>query len=86
MRKSSSSSHLTPPPSCAGPHAATVRWVNELFHWLYTDQVISGEVLQQWLGVVNEQGVKGGLEEVSFAWSLLSKIILTYFKIQNIYQ
>ncbi|GBP62696.1 hypothetical protein EVAR_48041_1 [Eumeta japonica] len=51
-------------PTCTGPDAPSVQWVNELFTWLYNDLVIVNELVQQWITSMNEFSKKS-VEEVS---------------------
>ncbi|CAH2208047.1 jg22123, partial [Pararge aegeria aegeria] len=50
-------------PSCTGPDAASVQWVNEILTWLYNDLVIVNELVQQWIVSMNEFSKKS-VEEV----------------------
>ncbi|RZF39198.1 hypothetical protein LSTR_LSTR016570 [Laodelphax striatellus] len=45
---------LHPPPSATGPDSDSVKWVNELFSWLYSDLVIVNELLNIWVHSLNE--------------------------------
>ncbi|XP_014283116.1 uncharacterized protein [Halyomorpha halys] len=52
--KSKSSSMTHPPPTATGAESESVKWVNELFLWLYTDLVVVNEVLNAWILSLNE--------------------------------
>ncbi|KAL1124542.1 hypothetical protein AAG570_001168 [Ranatra chinensis] len=43
-----------PPPTATGPESESVRWVNDLFTWLYSDLVIVNELLNVWIQSLNE--------------------------------
>ncbi|XP_039278859.1 uncharacterized protein LOC111044175 [Nilaparvata lugens] len=43
-----------PPPAATGPDSDSVKWVNELFSWLYSDLVIVNELLNIWVHSLNE--------------------------------
>lgn len=42
------------PPTVTGPDPESVRWVNEIFLWLYSDLVILNELLYVWIQSLNE--------------------------------
>ncbi|XP_069363226.1 uncharacterized protein [Maniola hyperantus] len=50
-------------PTCTGPDAASVQWVNETLMWLYNDLVIVNELVQQWIVSMNEFSKKSVEEE-----------------------
>lgn len=50
-------------PTCTGPDAASVQWVNELLTWLYNDLVIVNELVQQWIVSMNEFSKKSVEEQ-----------------------
>ncbi|XP_039761500.1 uncharacterized protein LOC120634781 isoform X7 [Pararge aegeria] len=50
-------------PSCTGPDAASVQWVNEILTWLYNDLVIVNELVQQWIVSMNEFSKKSVEEQ-----------------------
>ncbi|CAH1389002.1 unnamed protein product [Nezara viridula] len=52
--KSKSSSMTHPPPTATGAESESVKWVNELFLWLYTDLVVVNELLNAWILSLNE--------------------------------
>jgi hypothetical protein len=54
LPKSKSSLSLHPTPTATGPDSESVKWVNELFAWLYTDLVIVYELLNVWIQSLNE--------------------------------
>ncbi|XP_034837788.1 uncharacterized protein [Maniola hyperantus] len=50
-------------PTCTGPDAASVQWVNETLMWLYNDLVIVNELVQQWIVSMNEFSKKSVEEQ-----------------------
>ncbi|XP_046974328.1 uncharacterized protein LOC124540698 isoform X2 [Vanessa cardui] len=50
-------------PTCTGPDAASVQWVNELLTWLYNDLVIVNELVQQWIVSMNDFSKKSVEEQ-----------------------
>ncbi|XP_054285153.1 uncharacterized protein LOC129001748 isoform X8 [Macrosteles quadrilineatus] len=52
--KPKSSNFIHPPPTATGPESESVKWVNELFFWLYSDLVIVNELLGVWVESLNE--------------------------------
>lgn len=52
--KPKSSALVHPPPTATGPDSECVKWVNELFAWLYSDLVIVNELLNIWIQSLNE--------------------------------
>ncbi|XP_075213106.1 uncharacterized protein LOC142319565 isoform X4 [Lycorma delicatula] len=52
--KPKSSVLIHPPPTATGPESESVKWVNELFLWLYSDLVIVSELLNLWVQSLNE--------------------------------
>lgn len=54
VRTRSTSSLYHPPPTATGPEAESVKWVNELFMWLYSDLVIVNELLNVWIQSLND--------------------------------
>ncbi|XP_022124086.2 uncharacterized protein LOC110999376 isoform X2 [Pieris rapae] len=50
-------------PTCTGPDAPSVQWVNELLTWLYNDLVIVNELVQQWIVSMNEFSKKSVEEQ-----------------------
>lgn len=42
------------PPVAMGPEAESVKWVNELFTWLYSDLVVVNELVSLWIQSLNE--------------------------------
>lgn len=62
--KPKTSSLIHPPPTATGPESESVKWVNELFLWLYSDLVIVNELLNLWVQSLNEF-VKDSVAEVS---------------------
>ncbi|XP_050315110.1 C2 domain-containing protein 2 isoform X2 [Anthonomus grandis grandis] len=50
-------------PQCTGPDNVVVLWVNDVFQWLYSDFVIVNEMLQVWLGAVNEYAKRSVAEQ-----------------------
>lgn len=52
--KSKSSSAIHPPPIATGAESESVKWVNELFLWLYSDLVVVNELLNVWIQSLNE--------------------------------
>lgn len=53
------------PPTVTGPDPESVRWVNEIFLWLYSDLVILNELLYVWIQSLNEF-TKKSVAEVRF--------------------
>lgn len=62
--KTKSSALIHPPPIATGPESESVKWVNELFVWLYSDLVIVNELLNVWIQSLNEF-TKKSVAEVS---------------------
>lgn len=62
--KPKSSTLIHPPPTATGPDSECVKWVNELFAWLYSDLVIVNELLNLWIQSLNEF-TKKSVAEVS---------------------
>lgn len=52
------------PPLATGPESESVRWVNEVFCWLYSDLVVVNEILNAWMQSLNEF-TKQSVTEVS---------------------
>lgn len=52
------------PPVALGPDSESVKWVNELFFWLFTDFAAVQELLLEWILALNEF-MKKSVEEVS---------------------
>ncbi|XP_053620939.1 uncharacterized protein LOC128681226 isoform X1 [Plodia interpunctella] len=50
-------------PTCTGPDAPSVQWVNDLLTWLYNDLVIVNELVQQWIVSMNEFSKKSVEEQ-----------------------
>ncbi|XP_049882123.1 C2 domain-containing protein 2 isoform X4 [Pectinophora gossypiella] len=50
-------------PTCTGPDAPSVQWVNDLLTWLYNDLVIVNELVQQWIVSMNEFAKKSVEEQ-----------------------
>ncbi|XP_026324662.1 uncharacterized protein LOC113233693 isoform X5 [Hyposmocoma kahamanoa] len=50
-------------PTCTGPDAPSVQWVNELLTWLYNDLVIVNEIVQLWIVSMNEFSKKSVEEQ-----------------------
>lgn len=50
------------PPTVTGPDPVCVRWVNELFVWLYSNLIIVDELLSVWLQTLNEYAKKSVVE------------------------
>lgn len=55
---------LATPPTATGADPESVRWVNEVFLWLYSDLVILNELLNVWIQTLNEF-TKKSVAEVS---------------------
>lgn len=53
-----------PPPTATGPESVSVKWVNDLFGWLYSDLVVVNEALAVWIQSLNEY-TKKSVAEVS---------------------
>lgn len=41
-------------PTATGPEAESVRWVNQIFLWLYSDMMVVNELLNVWITALNE--------------------------------
>ncbi|KAI5705432.1 hypothetical protein M8J75_014982 [Diaphorina citri] len=41
-------------PTATGPEAESVRWVNQVFLWLYSDMMVVNELLNVWITALNE--------------------------------
>lgn len=52
------------PPVATGPESESVKWVNEVFYWLYSDLVVVNEILNAWMQSLNEF-TKQSVTEVS---------------------
>ncbi|CAB0005352.1 unnamed protein product [Nesidiocoris tenuis] len=52
--KSAAAAVGPPPPSATGPDSVSVKWVTEMFAWLYSDLVVVNEALAIWLQSLNE--------------------------------
>ncbi|XP_046675387.1 uncharacterized protein LOC124364163 isoform X15 [Homalodisca vitripennis] len=52
--KPKSTNLIHPPPTATGPESESVKWVNELFFWLYSDLVIVNELLSVWIQSLND--------------------------------
>ncbi|XP_060808010.1 uncharacterized protein LOC106142156 [Amyelois transitella] len=50
-------------PTCTGPDAPSVQWVNDLLTWLYNDLVIVNELVQRWIVSMNEFSKKSVEEQ-----------------------
>ncbi|KAG8234453.1 hypothetical protein J437_LFUL011852 [Ladona fulva] len=51
---SSKSTSLVPPPITTGPEIESVKWVNNIFSWLYSDLTIVNELVGTWILSLNE--------------------------------
>lgn len=65
-------------PTCTGPDAPSVQWVNELLTWLYNDLVIVNELVQQWIVSMNEFAKKS-VEEVRMLKHFISVMLAMRF-------
>lgn len=63
--KPKSTNLIHPPPIATGAESESVKWVNELFYWLYSDLVIVNELLNVWIQSLNEL-TRRSVDEVSF--------------------
>ncbi|XP_014248065.1 uncharacterized protein LOC106665824 isoform X4 [Cimex lectularius] len=52
--KPKQSTAVHPPPTATGPESESVKWVNDLFNWLYSDLVVVNELLTIWILSLNE--------------------------------
>ncbi|KAK7580387.1 hypothetical protein V9T40_001016 [Parthenolecanium corni] len=52
------------PPPATGSDTEAVKWVNDLFFWLYSDQVVVNELVNLWIQSLNE-AMKPSVAEVS---------------------
>lgn len=52
-----------PPPVATGAESESVKWVNELFYWLYSDLLIVNELLNVWIQTLNDY-TKKSVDEV----------------------
>uniref|UniRef100_A0A8D9EYW3 C2 domain-containing protein 2 n=2 Tax=Cacopsylla melanoneura TaxID=428564 RepID=A0A8D9EYW3_9HEMI len=41
-------------PTATGPETESVRWVNQIFSWLYSDMMVVNELLNVWITALNE--------------------------------
>lgn len=64
---------LVNPPTVTGPDPESVRWVNEIFFWLYSDLVILNELLNVWVQSLNGF-TKKSVAEVRFFFFFFLKI------------
>ncbi|KAF6201011.1 hypothetical protein GE061_005458 [Apolygus lucorum] len=46
--------NYVPPPTATGAESVSVKWVNDLFSWLYSDLVVVNEALAVWIASLNE--------------------------------
>uniref|UniRef100_A0A0K8SUS5 C2 domain-containing protein 2 n=2 Tax=Lygus hesperus TaxID=30085 RepID=A0A0K8SUS5_LYGHE len=46
--------NYVPPPTATGSESVSVKWVNDLFSWLYSDLVVVNEALAVWIASLNE--------------------------------
>lgn len=47
-----------PAPQCTGPDKISVLWVNDFFQWLYNDLEIVNELVNVWIGCLNDYARK----------------------------
>lgn len=62
--KPKSTNFIHPPPTATGAESESVKWVNEVFLWLYSDLVIVNELLNVWIQSLNDY-TKSSVDEVS---------------------
>lgn len=64
-------------PTATGPEAESVRWVNQLFQWLYSDMMVVNELLNVWIVALNET-MKPSVAEVSCLFFFSSSVFIVF--------
>lgn len=68
-----------PPPLATGAESESVKWVNELLYWLYSDQVIINELLNVWIQTLNDY-TKKSVDEVGLYLSTSKHLYVSCHK------